>query len=185
QEAESYRAQIVQARHDHYEAAIHAALQQFDQLLALRDWPAAYQEAARIKRLFPDSPAAFEVDRRLVVARDEHKYHLEQEFMAAAEADDVPRAMQVLRELDRYMSRDEASRLGETANRIVSRHRETLSAQFKGAINEHRWRDAAAAGDAIIAEFPNTKMADEVRGMIDVIRTRATQAALSGPPEMN
>ena len=179
QEAEAYRARIEQARQEHDAAAIRAALQQFDQVLALRDWPAAYKEAARIKRLFPESPAAFEVDRRIAAARNDHKQYLESQFIAAAEADDVHTAMETLRQLDRYMSREDAARLGETANRIVTRHRENLTNQFKSAVNEHRWADAASAGDAIIGEFPNTKMADEVRSMIDVIRTRATQAALS------
>lgn len=183
QESEAFRARIEQARRQQYEAAINQSLQHFDQLLALRDWPAAYQDAARIKRLFPDSPASFEVDRRLVAAREEHKQHLEAEFIAAAEDDDVRTAMATLRQLDRYMSRDDASRLGETANRIVARHRETLTNQFKKAVNEHRWGDAAGAGDEIMAEFPNTKMADEVRSMIDVLRTRATQAALSTAAE--
>jgi hypothetical protein len=87
--------------------------------------------------------------------------------------------MQRLRELDRYLDKGEAGRLSEYAEAVVAKHRENLSVQFKIAVNDHRWADAARVGDAIMAEFPNTKMAEEVRSMIDVLRTRATQAAVA------
>jgi len=45
-------------------------------------------------------------------------------------------------------------------------------------VNDHRWAEAAQMGDRIISEYPNTKMADEVRSMIEVLRVRATQAAV-------
>ena len=64
---------------------------------------------------------------------------------------------------------------------MVVRHRENLGVQFKLAVNDRRWAEAAGIGDVIIDEFPNTKMADEVRSMIDLLRTRATHAALSAP----
>jgi len=182
-DAENIRRRIEQARQQHQETEMANALQQFDQLLSLRDWPAAYQDAARIKRLFPESAAAHDVDRRLHAARSEHRQHLEAQFVHAAESDDVASAMDYLRQLDRYMTREDAARLSNTANHIISRHREDLTNRFKDAVNSHRWADAATAGDAIMSEFPNTKMADEVRSMIDLLRTRATQDALSASGE--
>jgi hypothetical protein len=53
-----------------------------------------------------------------------------------------------------------------------------LGVQFKQAVADHRWSEAAQAGEVIMAEYPNTKMADEVRSMIDVLRVRASQAAV-------
>ncbi len=179
QEAEAYRGRILEARRVQYESQVHAALSHFDDILASRDWAAAHHEAARLKRLFPDAPAVQEIDQRILAARDQHKAELERQFLEAAEREDVPHAMDLLRQLDRYMSREEASRLSQTAQNIVAQHREHLSTQFKMAVSEHRWRDALQAGDAISREFPNSKMADEVRSMVEVLRIRAQQSAPS------
>ena len=72
----------------------------------------------------------------------------------------------------------EALRNIPMAQNIVLKHRERLSGHFKNAVNDHRWSEAAQVGDLIIAEYPNTKMADEVRSMIDALRVRASQAAV-------
>ena len=111
-------------------------------------------------------------------ARDDHKRELEAQFLDAASREDVELSMSLLKHLDRYLSREEAERLGPMAQSIVLKHRERLSTQFKQAVNDHRWSEAAQVGDLIIAEYPNTKMADEVRSMIDALRVRASQAAV-------
>jgi hypothetical protein len=181
QEAETYRSRIMQARRVQYESQVQAALAHFDGILHSHDWAAAHQEAARLKRLFPDAPPVQDIDRRILHARDAHKSELERQFLEAAEREDVPHAMDLLRQLDRYMSREEAARLSRTAQHIVAQHREHLSTQFKMAVSEHRWLDALAVGDAISREFPNSKMADEVRSMNDVLRSRASQSVAAEP----
>ena len=65
------------------------------------------------------------------------------------------------------------------AEGVVGKRRETLGAQFKLAVNDRRWVEAARVGETIIAEFPNAKMAEEVRSMIDILRSRAGQAAVA------
>lgn len=178
EEAENFRSRILQAGHASFEAKVHGALQQFDHILASRDWAVAHREAARIKRLFPNHHLVGDIDQRILQAREDHKRFLEAQFIEAAKRDDVDSAMVLLKELDRYLTRDEAARIANVAQGVVFKHRENLSMQFKLAVNDHRWSEAAQIGDGIIAEYPNTKMADEVRSMIDVIRVRATQAAV-------
>jgi hypothetical protein len=179
QEAESFRSRILHARQEHYEAQVHTALEQFDTLLAARNWARAHEEAARIRRLYPDSHYVKELDRRIQEARDGHKSELELKLMEAAQREDMREAMTLLRELDKYLSRDEAGRLTEVAQSVVSKHRKGLEQQFKAAVNDRQWAKAAQIGQTIVSEFPKTKMADEVRSMIQVLRTRATQAAVS------
>jgi hypothetical protein len=178
EEAENFRTRILQAGHASFEAKVHSALDQFEQILATRDWARAHRDAARIRRLFPNHHLVQDIDQRILRARDEHKQELESRFLDAANRDDVESAMALLKELDRYLTRDEAARIAEIAQGVVFKHRENLSMQFKLAVNDHRWAEAAQFGDAIISEYPNTKMADEVRSMIDVLRVRATQAAV-------
>jgi hypothetical protein len=178
EEAEAFRTRILQAGHAAYEARVRQALDQFDQILAARDWAGAHREAASIRRMYPGHELVEQLDQRILVARDDHKNELESHFLDAANRDDVEQAMSLLKELDRYLTREEAGRLAQAAQRVVSKHRDNLSVQFKLAVNEHRWSEAAQVGDVIVTEYPNTKMADEVRSMIDVLRVRASQAAV-------
>ncbi|MHC4784947.1 MAG: hypothetical protein ACYTE6_03180 [Planctomycetota bacterium] len=178
EEAEAFRSRIVQARQEQYELEVQAAVDQFEVSLGERNWAAVHQQAARIRRLYPDSHLVGELDRRIQMARHEHKGELENRFLEAARREDVETAMDLLKQLDLYLGRDEAGRLTEVAEGVIVRHRDNLGAAFRIAVNEHRWSEATELGETIIAEFPNTQMAAEVRSMIEVLRTRAGQAAV-------
>jgi hypothetical protein len=177
-EAEAFRSRIVQARQEQYELEVQAAVDQFEVSLGERNWAAVHQQAARIRRLYPDSHLVGELDRRIQMARHEHKGELESRFLEAAQREDVETAMDLLKQLDLYLGRDEAGRLTEVAEGVIVRHRDNLGAAFRIAVNEHRWTEATELGETIIAEFPNTQMAAEVRALLDVLRSRAGQAAV-------
>ncbi len=176
EEAEAYRSRILQIRDQEHDAKVRQALEQLDAHLERRDWATAYREAARIRRLYPDSHLVDHLEDRILRAREEHKADLEQKFLDAAQRDDAESAMEWLRELDRYLTPEEAGRLAEVAQGVVVKHRENLGAQFKIAVRNHEWTEAVYLGQSIIDEFPNSKMADEVRSVIDKLRARATQS---------
>lgn len=176
-EADSFRHHILRNRQDHHEAEIHGALEQFDLLLDHRDWARAHQEAARIRRLYPDSPMLKELDQRIHAARNDHKQELQARFVDATNREDLADAMDLLRELDRYLTREEATKLAADAQSVVEKHRQNLTTRFKMAVNDRRWSEAVQIGDLIVDEFPNTKVAEEVISMIEVLRTRATEEA--------
>lgn len=176
-EADAFRHRVLRSRQEHHEAEIHGAMEHFDRLLRARDWAHAHQEAARIRRLFPDSDRLSELDRRIHAAREHHKQELLDRFNDAVGRDDVETAMSMLKELDRYLTREEAAQLTEQASSIVERHRDNLSTRFKMAVNDRRWQEAIQIGDLIRNEFPNSKMAEEVNSMIDVLRTRVSEAS--------
>ncbi len=179
EEAEMYRSRLNQLSHEHQEEQVGAAMDEFQAFLDKRDWSAAHDVAARIRRLFPESHVVDELDGMIDRARDSHRRELETAFKDAAQRQNVEVAMKHLRELDRYLSREDAGRIAELAQDVIAKHRENLLVQFKLAVNDHEWAGAARIGDTIITEFPNSKMAEEVRSMIDVLRTRATQAAVA------
>jgi hypothetical protein len=179
EEAEAFRSRIAQARQEQYELEVEAAADQLDASLAERNWAAVHQQAARIRRLYPDSHLVGDLDRRIQMARDEHKRELEARFLEAARNDDLESAMGLLKQLDRYLTRDEAGRLTEVAKGVIVRHRDDLGGRFRQAVAEHRWSQAARLGEMIISEFPNTQMAAEVRSMLEVLRTKSGQAAVA------
>ncbi len=173
EESEQYREQISQARAKDTEKKIAQAGKQLDEILAKQDFDRATKEVAKLQRLHPDSEAVRLAVRRVMQAREQHKQQVERDFLAAAERDDVDRAMQLLQELDRYLTEEEAEPFRETARGVIGKRRDNLGVQFKIAVHDKQWLQAVHVGEQIIRDFPNTRMADEVRGMIDLLRERA------------
>lgn len=174
-DAEEFRARIDHARAETLDRNVSEALTRLEALLEKRQWPEAYREAARIERLFPDSPRVENLRDHVDQARRGYKLDLERQFLHAAERDEVDRAMKLLKQLDEYLSEGEAEQLREVARGVVSKARENLGARFKLLIEDKEWAEAVRVGERLMKEFPNTRMAEEVRDMIDVLRTRAEQ----------
>ncbi|MCG3122226.1 MAG: hypothetical protein GIKADHBN_00607 [Phycisphaerales bacterium] len=176
-EAEEFRTRIDAARRQTVDRKVAEAISMLDGLIIQRRWDDAAAEAARIKRLYPESTRVDALSHRVQTARDAYVQELERAFLVAAQEDRVDEAMRILQELDQYLTESQAAPFREVARGVIGKARENLGAQFKLAVQDRRWRDAALVGERIIQQFPNSRMAAEVRGLIDGIRTRATQVA--------
>lgn len=182
EESEQYRDQITQARAKEMEKKVAQATKQLDDVIGKKDFERAAKEAAKLQRLYPDSDTVRTAVRRVVQAREAYKQQIERDFLAAAERDDVDRAMQLLHELDRYLTEEEAEPFRETARGVIGKRRDNLGVQFKIAVHDKQWLQAVTVGEQIIRDFPNTRMADEVRGMIDLLRERAAGQRAAAVP---
>ena len=88
---------------------------------------------------------------------------------------DVDGSIEILKQLDTYLTPKEAEGMQETARHIFREKLNTLGKQFATAVQEHRWAEAIRVGDAIVRDFPNTRIAQEVREKMDVLRKRAAE----------
>lgn len=176
-DAEEFRARIELARSEIQERRVGDSIARLDGLIVQRRWDVALREAARIRRLFPESPRVENLRQRVESARAVYKEDLERRFLEATHGGRVEEAMSLLKELDAYLSPQEAEPFREVARGIISKARENLGVQFKIAVRDRQWATAASLGRRIINEFPNTRMAAEVRGMMDGILSRANQTA--------
>ena len=181
EEAEAYREGIVQVRRKEMDAAVTASLARLKEIVARHDFEAATLEAEKIQRLYPESEVAKEASRRVSQAREQYKQDLEREFLAAAEHGDVDKAMALLKEMDKYLTEQEAEPYRETARGVIGKARDNLGVQFKLAVQDKEWVVAVSVGEQIIREFPNSKMADEVRSMLDLLRERAAGQQAAAP----
>lgn len=172
-EAEEFRARIEAARAEIQDRRVRDSIAHLDGLIVQRRWDAAAQEAARVQRLFPDSPKVERLRERVAQARAVYKEDLERRFLDAANQSRIDEAMALLKELDLYLVETEAEEFREVARGVIGKARENLGAQFKIAVRDRRWSAAAALGRRIITDFPNTRMAAEVRGMMDGILSKA------------
>lgn len=183
-EAENFRVETSDARREAIEKRLAEALRQIETHFANYELTEAQNEIERLTKALPDDPRVIDLPRRLETLRSRRKQELTAEWNDAVNRHDVDRAIDVLRELDQYMTPEEARGLETSAREIFKEKLMQLGVQFRFAVTEKRWRDALDAGAEIIREFPNARMAQEVRNKLEILRERAkhteTRAAETG-----
>lgn len=172
-DAEEFRTKIERARLQTLDRQVVEALNNLDDLIRTRNWTEAYAEAARIQRLFPESHRVDGLRERVDESRQRYRKELERQFLIAAQREQLDEAMGLLKELDQYLTPSEAAPLEEVARGVVVKSRENLGVRFKLMVQDHQWAEALEAGERLVAEFPNTRMADEVRELLPVLRERS------------
>jgi hypothetical protein len=173
EESEVLRTKVQTIIHNFHDARICEEVEKLENMLADRKWVEAYQDAARLRRLFPESPQLHGLEQRISDVRIHYRHDLEARFLEAASCENVEQAMKLLRELDGYLTPDEARKFRDTATDVITKYRDTLGARFKMAVSDRRWEEAIEFGEVITQQFPNTKMAEEVQTMLETIRVRA------------
>lgn len=179
EEAEQLRTKVNTIIHENHEGRIREEISKLEISLDECKWVQAYQDAAKLRRLFPDSPLLHGIEQKISDVRTQYRHGLEDRFLNAAKRDDIELAMTLLRELDGYLTPDEARRFRDTADTVITTYRESLGARFKMAVSDHRWREAIEFGEEITHQFPNSKMAEEVKNMIESIRERSIEEKAS------
>lgn len=175
-DAEEFRSRIERARAQTLDQRVVEALAELEELVRRRQWTEAYADAARIMRLYPDSHRVDRLRERIDQARMAVRRELEQRFRAAAEREQVDEAMELLRELDAYLTPAEAEPLRTLAAEVIAKSRENLGVRFKLMVQDHQWTEAVNAAERIMREFPNTRMAQEVLEMMPALREKAGAA---------
>lgn len=176
-EAEQLRQRLLRERAASLDAALREALALIDGMLLQRRFDAGAAEAARLARLYPEEPRVAAARERVENARGAYKQELRRRFLDAANDQRIDEAMQLMRELDAYLTEAEAGPLREVARGVVGKARENLGALFKIAVEDADWATAVTLGRRIIADFPNSKMASEVRAVMDGLLARANSGA--------
>lgn len=171
--AEEYRERITGAQTNALDDRIRQAKQNLEKIVAMGDFNQAMREADKLMRLYPESPQVRGLDKQVLDAQERHKKAMERRFLDAAQRDDVETAMELLKELDKHLTEAEAEPFRETARGVITKKKQNLGVQFKLAVHDREWTHALQVGKQIMIEFPNTKMSDEVRGMLDLLRERA------------
>lgn len=179
-DAEEFRARIERARAQTLDRRVVEALAGLEDHIRSHQWTEAYAEAARIQRLFPDSHRIEGLRQRVDQERGNHRKSLERRFLITADSGRVDEAMDLLKELDTYLSPGEAAPFQEVARGVIGKLRENLGVRFKLAVQDHHWDDALIIGDQIVTQFPNTRMAQEVRELVPMLRDRANRGVRTG-----
>ena len=172
EESEEYRDQILIARHEDVERRIDMSIKHLQQLIHDCNWAKAFQEAAKVNRLYPDSLRAKMISKMVAQAYENFKSGLGGKISEAEEQEDVEGAYRLLRVMDIHLTQEEALPYRELAKRVVVKKREKLSVQFRLAVEGENWQSALTIAEHVIREFPNSKMAQDARRNLNELRAK-------------
>lgn len=173
EEAARLRAEVEASQKATLQEKIDAAYARIEGTIDEKDWPRALREAKRLIRIFPDNTRLAMLPERIEGARIRHKRDLLQNYGEAVRKNDVDRSIELLKELDTYLTPQEAAALEESARGVFRAKLHNLGVQFAIRVTDGQWADAITVGDEIVRDFPNSRMAQEVRQKADNLRTKA------------
>lgn len=181
EEADRVREELDDARNDKIQARLAEAVEMIESMFASHEWVRAQSEIDRLVNALPDDPRVVSLQERMKALREKHKQELRASWDDAVRRHDTDHAIDVLRELDQYLSPAEAQTLQQSARDVFKEKLLQLGIQFRFAVTERRWQDALTTGLELIREFPNARMANEVREVLDTLRERARNPEAQSP----
>jgi hypothetical protein len=176
-EAERFRAEIRQKCEECNRRMLDDGLAAIDRHTRAEQWNNALRESEKLLGVYPDNDRVRNLPQEIENRRQSHKRQLVESWHETVARHDIDGSIEILKQLDTYLTPKEAESLQETARGIFREKLNSLGKQFAVAVQEHRWHDALGVGDQIVRDFPNTRIAQEVREKMDVLRKRATEPA--------
>lgn len=181
EEADRIREELDDARNDRIQARLSEAIEMIESHFESHQWERAEAEIDRLVHALPDDSRVHSLKDRLAALREQHKRELKQAWDDAVRRNDTDHAIDILKELDPYLSPAEAQAFKDSARNVFKEKLLQLGVQFRFAVTEKRWQDALSTGLEIVREFPNARMATEVREVLETLRERVRQTGEGRP----
>ena len=164
-QADKFRDATEQERTNQVIAHIEKLLDEFQ-------WARASSQIEGLIRANPDSEKAKAMRQRLLDKKEERKRTLLAAWDDAVTRQETDRSLEILKELDLFLTPNEALALQEAAKDVFRTKLHNLGVQFSIAVTEKRWAHALDIGEQIITDFPNSKMSEEIRDKMDILRQK-------------
>jgi hypothetical protein len=167
--AEQLRAQVEQYHTSTDQERINQAIAHIERLLDNCRWVRASAQIEGLIKAYPDSEKAKSMRHILFDKKQERKKILLAAWDDAVQQQETDRSLEILKELDLYLTPNEGLALQEAARDIFRTKLHNLGVQFSIAVTEKQWTGAFNIGQQIIKDFPNSRMSEEIRGKLDVL----------------
>ncbi len=177
EEADKFRDEMEESKKATLEEKIDAVAARIQGIIDAKDWNRALREAQRAVAVFPGNPKVAAMPERIEAGRNNEKRGLLQRYGEAVRKNDIDLSIDLLKQLDSYLSPQEAAALQESARGVFRAKLHNLGVQFAICVTDQRWADAISTGESIIEEFPNSRMAQEVRTKMETLRANAAAIA--------
>jgi len=177
QEAAVLKAEINNNRTEVVRKQVNDSMSLIDQHTRAERWSQALREAEQLLQIYPNDEQVKHLPQEIENRRQAHKRQLAESFREAVNRNDVDGSIEILKRLDNYLTPVEAESMQETVRKLFKERLNNLKNQFSAAVHEEHWHDAIRIGETISRDFPNSRIALEVRDMLDTLRQRASRQA--------
>lgn len=168
-------AEQLRAQAEHYhDSTDHERLEQvathIEKLLDDHHWASASAQIESLIKAHPESERAKALRQSLVEKKQQRKKALLAAWDEAVKRQQTDRSLDILKELDLYLTPNEALALQEAARDVFRTKLHNLGVQFALAVTEKQWVSALDVGRQIINNFPNSRMSEEIRGKLSILQ---------------
>ena len=163
EQSEKYRTATAQERTNQMIAHI-------DKLIDDCQWVRASSQIEELIKASPESERAKAMRHKLLDKKEGRKRILLAAWDDAVQQRETDRSLEILKELDQYLTPNEGLALQEAAKDVFKEKLHNLGEQFSLLVTEKQWNSALDIGQEIVEDFPNSKMAEEIRAKMDVLR---------------
>ena len=167
--AEHLRAQARRYHDATDQERMNQVIAHIERLLDTCQWAKASAQIEGLIKAHPDNERAKAVRQVLLDRKQQRKRILLAAWDDAVKSQETDRGLDILKELDFYLTPNEALALQEAARDVFRTKLHNLGVQFAIAVTEKQWVGALEVGQQIIKDFPNSKMSEEIRGKLDVL----------------
>ncbi len=174
-EAARLREEVDESRERARSDQLQEAVERARAFMSKHDWDRARRAMDRLIAAHPDNQEVRGLPATFKQMRGEHKRRLLKAWDEAVQRNEVDRGIAILKELDQFLTPSEAGALEESARGVFRARLQNLAVQFSLAVTDHEWRQALAVGKQIIEEFPNSRMAQEVKERIHLLEMHAEE----------
>jgi hypothetical protein len=171
--AEQLRAETNKSRDETDAERLKPKMEEIDKLLESHQWVPAGTQIEDLTRAHPNSEAPKALRQKFLDKKEERKKVLLTAWDDAVQRQATNRSLEILRELDQYLTPSEASALEEAAKDVFKTKLHNLGIQFSLAISKQHWPEALRVGREITRDFPNSKMAGEIRENLTALEQKA------------
>jgi len=168
--AEELRRQVDAYRDATEEQRIDQAIAHIETLFKSNQWPKASLQIETLIKEHPHSEKARAMRQVLVDRKEQHKKELMKLWDQAVQRQETDRSLEILKELDMYLTPSEGLALQEAAKDVFKNKLHNLGVRFSVAVSDKQWANALDVGQQIIHDFPNSRMGAEIREKLDVLR---------------
>jgi len=174
-EAERLREQLERYRQSSIEEKIDTTIKHIESLWLIHSYKQAQEEEEALLRMYRDNEKVQSLKGQTEQRRLGHKKGLLGRWNKAVQAKDYEQGVELLKLLDGYLTPSEAAALEESARGVFRGKLQNMGVEFSNFVEEKHWDKALKVGRAIIEEFPNSRMAQEVRDKLEILEQRATE----------
>jgi len=154
---------------------IKQAITDVERLFQNHEWAEASAQIEELIKAYPNCKEAKTLRSKLLAKKEERKKILLTSWEDAVQRRATDRSLEILKELDTYLSPNEGLALQEAAKDVFKTKLHNLGVQFSLAVSGKNWAKAIEVGEQITRDFPNSKVAEELRAKLDVLKQKLAQ----------